>query len=493
MVDLVKSFDQICRETFGDSFGSAEALAEYAAQGAEIQKAMASTTITGASYGDYGALRLEDLDSTMTAVLFKAEHLKLQRWLARTPARQLIWQYDVQQQYGNSRGQSGFAEGAGPAGGVSKYARKTAQIMFKGRQGGITHQAAMMRSGMLVDPVAAENSNRTLELLETIERELIFGQAAMQDQQGNTINYDGLFYQIKNGASTPAENIINMKGAALNFDKFDEIAQIMADQRFITDFSKVKAFMGGAVKSDLSQLLRQQDRRMLGGFGSQPDGGYVPGSPIGGYQSQFGFIPFEHSIFMEPVAGKRPVNVSAGDNASALTQAVIPGGGLTAGSSGSDLPAGTYYYFIGTLYADGETIPSNTGGSAISVAATLGQTVTITINRPGAIDPSLRGYRVYRGTSSDPTAARWIADVADPHSGTNLTYVDSNQIFPGTDVCLVLEGSPDNLVIAQLAPLMRFPLPPNQTTLPFYLLLYHTLVVRAPQRQFLIYNIGRLS
>jgi hypothetical protein len=492
MAELVKSFDQICRETFGDAFGSSEALAEYAASGMELQKAMASTTVAGQAYGDFGALRLEDLDSTMTAVLFKAEHLKMQRWIARTPARQLIWQYDVQTAYGNSRGMSGFAEGLGPAGGISKYARKTAQIMFKGRMGGITHQASMMRSGMLIDPVAAENSNRTLELLEVIERELVFGMASMTDQAGNVINYDGLFYQIKNNAATPPENIIDMRGAPLDFSVFDNIAQIMADQRFITDFGRVKAFMGGAVKADMSQLLRQQDRRVLGGLGSQPDGGYVPGAPIGGYQSQFGYIPFEHDIFLEPVAGKRPVNVSAGDPVSTLTQANIAGGGLAASGTGSQLAAGTYYYFVGTLYADGETGPSNTGGSAISVAATAGQGVTVTITRPGAIDPSLRGYRLYRGVSNDPNAARWIADVADPHTGTTLTYTDTNQIIPGTDIMLILEGSPENLVIAQLAPLMRFPLPPNQTTLPFYLLLYHTLVNRAPQRQFLVYNIGRL-
>lgn len=494
MADLVKSFDQICRETFGDSFGSAEALAEYVAtQPMELAKAMASAPVAGQSYGDYSAVRLEDLDSTMTAVLFKAEHLKLQRWIARTPARQLIWQYDVQMQYGNSRGRSGFAEGLGPAGGVARYARKTAQVMFKGRMGGVTHQASLMREGMLIDPVATENSNKTLELLEIIERELVYGMAAMTDQVGNVIEYDGLFYQIKNNSSTPPENIINMNGAAIDLSTFNNIAEIMADQRFVTDFSRVKAFMPGTVKADLSTLIGQQDRRMLGGLGSQPAGGYVPGAPIAGFQSNFGYIPFEHDIFLEPTFGKKPVNTTT-DAYSTLTASAIPAsGGLVAGGTGSALPVGTYYYFVGTLYVDGETAPSNTGGAAVSVVTTAGQAVTITINRPGSIDPTLRGYRIYRGTSSDPTLARWIADVADPHTGTNLTYVDSNQIIPGTDIMLVLEGSPENLVIPQLAPLMRYPLPPQQTTLPFYLLLYHTLVVRAPQRMFLVYNIGRLS
>lgn len=493
MSDLIKSFDQIARETYGDSFGSAEALAEVMAAGNDLAKAMASTTIAGQSFGDLGALRLEDLDSTMTAVLFKAEHLKLQRWIQRTPARQLIWQYDVQQAYGNSRASTGFAEGLGPSGDISKYARKTAQIMFKGKMGGITHQATMMRQGMLIDPVAAENQNRTLSLLENVERELAWGRADFTDQQGNVINYDGIWNQMRLGSGVPAENVIDMRGAPMDFETFDRISQTFVDQRFITDFSRVKAFMFGTTATDLSQLLRQADRRELGGLGSQPAAGYVPGAPIRGFQSQFGFIPFEHSVFMEPCPGKRPPDTSLGEVVSTLSQASIPGGGLAASGSTSKLDAGTYFYFIGTLYSDGETSPSNTGGSAISATPTATQNVTITINRPGAIDSTLRGYRVYRGTTSDPKLARWIGEVADPHTGTTATFVDTGDIIPGTDAMFVLEGSPENLVIPQLAPLMRFPLPPNQTTLPFYLLLYHTLVLRAPSRQFVVYNIGRLS
>ncbi len=479
---------------------SAEALAEYQAQAIDLQKAMASQSIAGQSYGDYTAVRLEDLDATMTAVLFKAEHLKLQRWIPRTPARQLVWQYNVQQQYGNSRGQSGFAEGRGPAGGVSKYVRRSAQIMFKGRMGGLTHQVSLMQDGTQIDPVAAENSNRTLELLETIEREMVFANQDMKDQAGNVVGYDGLFYQIKNGprdiagstiVSTPTENVINLHGDSLGFDTFDTIGYILTDQRFVTDWSRVKAFMGGTVKTDLSTLLRQADRRELGGRGSQPSGGYVPGSPIAGYESQFGYFPFEHSVFMEPVAGKKPVNTGAGDVASTLAGTTFVS--ATAGATGNgELPAGTYYYFVGVLYADGETAPS----ASVNATSTLSNNgVTLVLNRPSATpDASLRGYRIYRSDSNVAANARWIADVADPRTGTTFTaLVDTNQIIPGTDIMLVLEGSPENLVIPQLAPLMRFPLPPQETLLPFYLLLYHTLVVRAVSRQFLVYNIGRLS
>ena len=497
---LIKSFDILAREEWGQDFGSAAALTEFGIQKNMIQKAMASQAVAGASYGDFTALRLEDLDPTMTSVLFKGVHLKLQRWLPRAVARQVQWEYSVQKDYGSMRGESGFAEGRGPAGGNSSFERRVANIMFKGRKGGLTHQSSVMGPGMQLDPTAKENSDRTMELLGTIERELVWGDQDFKDQNANVVTYDGLFRQVKNGPrdisgstviATPAENVINMKGAPINFDVLENIGYILADQRYVLTFDKVKAFMGGAVASDFATLLRQADRRILGGQGSQPEGGYVPGAPAKGYLSQFGFIPFEHSTFMDPVPGKRPLVSGTTEGFSPLAGATI--NSVTPGTGGNgDYAAGTYYYFVSAVYAGGETLVS-VASSAATVTLSNNQ-VVVSVARPSATpDASLRGYRIYRGTTTVAADARWIANVADPRTGTNFNALtDTNQIMPGTDIMLVLEGSPENITIPQLAPLMRFNLPPEETTLPFYLLLYHTLVVKAPQRQFVVYNIGRL-
>jgi hypothetical protein len=166
---------------------------------------------------------------------------------------------------------------------------------------------------------------------------------------------------------------------------------------------------------------------------------------------------------------------------------------FTPGTGGNgDLPANTYYYFVSAVYQGGETLVSVASSGAVVTLSN--NQVVVSVTRPSATpDQSLRGYRIYRGTTTVAADARWIANVADPRTGTNFTALtDTNQIMPGMDIMLVLEGSPENITVPQLAPLMRFNLPPFETTLPFYLLLYHTLVVKAPQRQFLVYNIGRL-
>ena len=498
---LIKSFDVLAREEWGQDFGSAAALAEFGINRGHIQKAMASQPVGGASFGDFTALRLEDLDPTMVSVLFKGVHLKLQRWLPRAVARQVQWEYNVQKDYGSMRGAAGFAEGRGPAGGNSSFERRIANIMFLGRQGGLTHQSSVQGPGMQLDPVAKENSDRTMELLGTVEREMIWGDQDFKDQNANTVMYDGLFRQIKNGwrdvsgtliaPQDTATNVINMKGNPINFDVLEQIGYVLADQRFVLSFDKVKAFMGGAVASDFATLLRQADRRVLGGQGSQPDGGYVPGAPAKGFLTQFGYIPFEHSTFMDPVPGKRPLVSGTTEGVSPLAGATI--NSVTAGAGGNgELPAATYYYAVSAVYTGGETLAS--AASSGAVVTTVNNQVVVSVARPSATpDASLRGYRLYRGTTNVVADMRWVANVADPRVGTNFTALtDTNQIIPGTDIMLVLEGSPENIAVPQLAPLMRFNLPPVETTLPFYLLLYHTLVVKVPTRQFLVYNIGRL-
>lgn len=499
---LIKSFDAICREQIGANFGSAEALAElWGGPTGDIAKAMASqdlSAISGSSFGDLSTLRVEDLDNVMTSVLWTAEELKLQRWIQRTPARQLYWQYEVQNSYGNERGMAGFVEGGAPEGSVSTFARRQAKVMFLGRKGGLTHQAAMMRQGMMLDPVAKENQDRTLELLSILERQMVFGQASMRSVDGVTINYDGIYYQLLNGIKdpitgstylqTPGENLIDLRGKPIDFDTFDNIGYILSEVRFQNDWSKVKAFMTGKTRQTLTRLLRQADRREIGATGDIPRGGVDGGVHTGGYTSPFGYFPFEHTKFLEPCPGRKAVNTALGEPASPFNPPTVPT--LAQSAATSKMQAGTYYYFVSSLNADGETSPSAASAS-ITVASSNVNKVTLTLTRATGDTGKIRGYRIYRGTSNVAADARWVADVADPRSGgATFTWDDTNAIIPGTSCMLVLEGSLDNLTIAQLAPLMKMIQPHVDTTFPFLLLLYHTVVVRAPQKAFLVYNIG---
>jgi hypothetical protein len=485
--ELLKSisFDAVCRERFGESMGSTEVLkALQDEMQADIQKAMAINSIDGGGgFGDLGPLRLEDLDSTMSSVLYRHEHLVLQRWLPRHPAKQLIFQYNIQESYGNNRGRAGFIEGGGPGGSISRFSRHTAQIRFMGIQGGITHQATMLKEGgITLDPVAKENADRTLDLLANIERQLIWGDSTLTDVNGNVLEYDGLYKQLNDNC--PDENIFDLRGAQFSLKVLDEIALIMHDARFTNDFSKFRMFAPGSVITDLSQQIRVDplsgaslSRRMIP-TGSVPS--YDPGAVYDGYTTQFGKIPFTSSVFMQPCPGGVPV----ADTSEAFGTAVTIASVVAGSSTTSQMEAGTYYYTIAALYDSGESMPS----AGVSVVVAEGQKATVNIT-PSSQRTELRGYRVYRATEADLSDAGWVADVPDDASSS--VFVDLNDVIPNTSIALVLEGHEDNLMIAQLAPMMRFPLPPVKTTLPFYYLLYHTLLVKVPKRQFLIKNIGR--
>jgi hypothetical protein len=476
---LTKSFDDMSQDLWGiTSQGRIEELQQGRVDG--LMKAMGVNSLTGGGgLGDFGALRVEDLDPVMTKVLFNRTHLVMQRALSKEIADQLVYQYNVQHGYGDSRAEPGFREGWGPGSSNAEYTRETAIIRYLGIERGYTHQLGEMRRGTQVDPVQAENENGTLAFLELVERALTWGDSSLIDETGQTVAYDGLYKQIRAGA--PAENVIDLRGDPFDLDILQDIGLIYHDYRFTNDFSRVRMFGPGQVFSDISKQYTDPaiTRRMLGNTG--PEGGYVDGAPVRGYETQFGTILFQPSVFMQRVPGNKPRTLVKGSFGAATTIASATAGADVSGTS--EMDSGTYYYFVGVIYNSGESVVS----AGVSATPSNGQQVTLLLNRTTQTDV-VRGYRIYRGYTSDPSKAGWIGDVPDAPSG--ITFIDRNDIIPNTNIALVLEMSPENLAVAQLAPFMRLQQPIFKTTLPFYFVLYHTLIMKAPSRQFLIRNIG---
>lgn len=487
--DLQKSisFDHVARSRFGEDMGSQEvleALRENMAD--EIQKAMAINTISGGGgYGNFDALRLEDLDDTMSKVLFTRQHFVFQREFARVPALQVTHQYNVKKRYGSGRGRPFFREGDGPGGSTSRYERKSAQVRFLGVEGGITHQATMLKQGGIqVRPVEEENENRVMELMEETERAILFGDSSLVDSAGNVIEYDGIVKQIL--ANAPAENIIDLRGAPFSLEALDEAALIMHDRRYTSDFRNFRMYSPGSVLTDLSKAIRYDpvtgsilQRIAIPGGGG--DRGIDPGVVYNGYTTQFGRIPFTGSVFMQRTAAHSPLSQSVDATGVAPTVA-----GAAAADATSKMDAGTHWYFISSVYDNGESLPH----AGTSVTLTSGQRANLTITRPGTFD-RLRGYNVYRSQTNDVTKARWVALVGGADQAS-VVFSDLNANIPDTEIVLLLETSEENLEVAQLAPMMRFPLAPVKTTIPFYYLMYHVPIVKIAERQFVFKNVGRL-
>jgi hypothetical protein len=473
---LVKSFDQMAQESYGPDYTGDVAIAGLRET---LAKAMGIGDLS--AYGVTGTtpLQLENLDATMTEVLVTEQFMKLFNAIPRVPSKNALYQWNRKKSYGSFRGTAGFREGGAPQGSASKYQRDTATIRYLGERGGVTHQLAVAGAagGVFLDPTAEENRNTTIRLLAKIERAIMRGRSDILDEDGNTVNYDGLITQMK-ASSAGAKNVIDKQGAAIDFDDLEGMAYNFFTNGKMLSFAKVKGYATGSILADLGAVLRETERSTLTGSGK---GDLIPGTPFGGWQSQFGFVPMEPSQFLDEVEGDLPV-AEADPGAPAAPAAPTT---AAASDATSKIPAASYYYFASAINSKGESLATAT---AAAQAVTAGQKVTVTIPRVSGAT----GYRLYRGTAATADKSGWIATIAQPGSG-NASYVDLNQKVPGSGTAVYFHADPQDLAIAQLAPLVKWPLAIVDTTVQFLLLLYHTLVVKAPERIVIFENVGRAS
>lgn len=482
---LAKSFNQLAKSQFGSKWQGVDGYVNQISQ--PLMKALATSNIAG--YGDGTSMVLQNLDSIMTSVLFTEDQLVKQRWINRVPSINPVYQWNRRNQYGSSRGATGFAEGGMGPTGIGSWSRNTENVRFFGVQRGTTVIANIAGGlgGMFDNPVEEEEYDGTMQLLGSVEHALTWGNATIKDADGNDIFYDGLYRKLKAGAPSGKvfpKNIIDLHGKPMSFDVITDIAARMA-QVYITSARNVRGFCAPDSMSTLQLLKSQAERRELG---NANDGGYAAGTPINGYNTQIGTIALQQDVFLDPFqGGKSPLSSADAGSPAAPTgptaAAAAPGAGQVSNWESSD--AATVYYTVSAFNAKGESLGTTTNsGTAVS----SGDIVTVTIpNVSGSF-----GYRVYRGLQSDGSDAQWIGETAVT-STSNATFIDDNSIMPGTDVASFMENSEMNLVIAQMAPLLKLPLAIQNTTIPFGLLYLHTLAVKAAERQFMVVNVGKTN
>lgn len=493
---LIKSFQQMGEEFYGDpAYG--DKVVE------DLSKALtlgSYPTTAGTTTTDSGPLRLQNLDPVMTSVLFTEQHIKLWNFLTKVPSAQPYYEWNRRRGYGSSRGSSGFAEGGAPSGSVASYERQGAYTKFMGVRRGITHQLTLtgQLGGTQIDPVAEENRNGTMELLEKIERQLWFGDATITNEAAQSVNYDGILKQAK-GTLGDSTKVVDKGGAAMQFIDFENAGEDLYTTGFVSNFSDLHCFMTPNILADLSARKFQGavgaqntpvgeavDRRLLG----QMQDGYVTGLPLTGHQTNFGRINFDPWIFGQRVKGDKPLT-TADPNAPATPAA--PTGAANSSVTGSKFTAAytvAYYYTIAAFNDKGESATSVTASSTTPGGASGG---SVTITFPAAIPATTTGWRVYRGTKSDSSDAKWIADVPTIGASAATTYEDKNFKIPGTGYVALLNKSPEVLTIAQMTPLIRFPLAIVSTTIEWLLLLYHVPILKAGERIYIWENVGRLT
>ena len=454
----------------------------------DLRKAMMTNTGEAMANGN-GPLMLENLDGVMTEVLITEQHFKLYNLLNKVPSSNPYYEYNVHKGFGSRRsGGAGFAQGGAPKGGISSFKREGIYNKFLGELGGVTQQAMMtgQNGGAFEDPTVRENRDRTVALLEKVERELFFGQEAVLDENGNDVNFDGLLTQL---AKDYPQNVIDMQGAPLGYDQLDEAALDLITTGKQPTMNGYINLMSAHVADGLNRQFGARGVVRYNKDGAQGTE-YTPGQKVPGYDTNYGHIKFDFSILLEEVEGSKPLY----DGALANTPATpaITTQPLVADEATGTHAVGTYYYSVSAFNDTGESLPVITQAAAVTDATSK---VTIVVTRvTGAT-----GYRIYRGIEADGSDAIWIAKVAQPSSG-NLTFVDKGEWKTvGSDgkaangLALLVKPDPKDICIAQMTPLIKFPQPWAGTTLPFLLMIYMVSVIKAPQRVKIYKNCGTYS
>ena len=455
-------------------------------QGMEQDLRKALATYTGVAMPDgNGPLNLQNLDGVMTEVLINEKHFKLFNLLPKVPSATKYYEYNTQTSRGSSRaGGAGFAEGGAPKGSNSNYERKGIYNKYLGVLGGVTQQMLItgQNGGAFADPNVLENRNQTINLLEKVERETIFGQQTVLDQAGNNVNIDGLLAQL---AAAYPENVIDMQGQPFSYDELDVAAADFITTGKQPTVDGYQCLMSTHIKTGLNQ---QFGTRGVVRFNKDTSVGtqFTPGQVINNYDTNFGLFDFDHSIMLQEVETATPLNATTADAPATPAIATQP---VAADDAAGQHIAGTVYYSVSAFNDTGESLQVVTNGVAVPDATSK---VTLVVTRLAGAT----GYRIYRGSQSDGSDAKWIAKVAQTASG-NLTFVDKNEWMTvdangkeSDGLVIMVKPDPADICIAQMTPLIKNILPQVGTTYPFLLQIYMTPVIKAAKRVKIYKNCG---
>lgn len=450
----------------------------------DLRKAL-TTTNSGPGGIQSGPLMLENLDAVMTEVLITEQHFKLFNKLPKVPSAQPYYEYNVHKGFGSNRsGGAGFRQGGAPKGGVSAFERKGIYNKFLGVKGGVTHQMLItgQNGGSFEDPTVRENRDRTLELLEKVERELLFGQKAVLDESGEEVNFDGLLTQL---AADYSANVIDMKGAPLDFDSLDSAAKDLVTTGKQPTINGYQILQSAHVADGLNKQFAARNMVRFNKDGSTAPS-YSLGQNLTGYDTQFGRFEFDFSILLQEVEAAAPLAAAPAGVPAAPTMDTEP---AAADDADGNHIANTYYYSVAAFNDTGESLPVITAAVVVPDSTSK---VTMIVNRVSGAT----GYRIYRGLLANGTDHKWIAKVAQTANG-DLTFVDKNEWFT-TDaagnqsdgIAIAIKPAARDIAIAQMTPMIKMPLPQEGTTFPFLLLLYIVSVIKAPERVKIFKNCG---
>lgn len=454
-----------------------------------LQKALVASPSTPGGAGDGSSLIPQSLARTLKNVTFKMRNVKAWRNTAKQEAFAMTEEFDQLLDYG-SRGGVFTSAMSTPQGNDSTFSRT--QVPMKYLATAYATDIGIMSTEVIGGSAEAlQINNATRFLLGGVERELFYADSSLMPTA-----FDG-FKKIVTGFATNngfSNVLIDAAASPLTVDHLENAAQAIQDNAGDVGSGMYKLYMAPRVQSYFSKTYAPAQRYTIDQQALMKEGSLQIGTPVGGYNSTYGHMPFENDIFLNsdvPVtmtiqnAPAIPTGVSSTLNTSGAS---VVGSKWTTPSSGSSYgvgyAGGPVQYAVEAVNASG---PSTLSAATTAVTVGSGDSVSITWNRVTGTNPA-NYYTIYQSMNGGAYLPK--ARVADAGTGTTQTFIDLNTVVAGAyDVFLVNHDAEEGFVFKQLLPFFKWPLPIPALARYFAIALIGAPIIYVPSRCAIISNI----
>lgn len=461
----------------------------------DLNKALSALHVTGRDVTDQqtagsGApIKSESLERTLKSLEFAEGDLTIYRSIPKLPAYNTVEEYNVLASYGSSEG--GFmAEGALPESRDTTYERKAQLVKFIGDVRSVTHQMSLVKTNhALGSMVAAETKNGMMNVLRIMNREIIKADSANVPVQFNGINaqHEG---GVAPTAYTAQENVIDLRGATLTDANIDNGSRVIAEAFGNADtLYAAPQVMSGFVANYYDK----------GRYSYPNAGNNTVGFQASRAQTQYGAINLEFDKFMTKrtkktlstaqTSTKAPVIPVIGGTASTVASAV---GKFATGDQGD------YRYAVSAFNEYGESPLLAVGAATTITGGFAGEVVDLhfTAGTPSGSNLAATAFRVYRSKVGETVDLHPIfevstAELAVGFDGAAAGKVrDKNHYITDCNEAILLQNSPDQWALKQLAPIMKVDIAMTTLAYRFAIVQYATPILYTPPKVVRFINIG---
>jgi hypothetical protein len=444
-----------------------------------VQQGVGFSSVAGS---EIAPLVPQSIQSTLDSATFTQSAIQFWKMLSKVNVSSTLHEATRVNEHGSMGMDPFFAEGSVPGISEAEYERQVVQIKFLAEYIELTDVATMVG---VVGPnrtaLAQRTQDGTSALLGKLERALFNADSAL-----STLHFDGLHKQITTGAPN---NVTDKRGAGITPQGLQELlGNLMSDP----NFARANAILVDPRQyQSLSNIATAHGRHdQIRASGQAVSFGHKQ-LFVGGPQGDVPVIPCplmrQTNTPNAAALGNNP------PNAGAMPSTAYANPGATSGSQFVAADAGTYYYKVVGIGDEGVTAPST---SAVQTVA-AGEAITITISDgtgASGLHSGIRYYRVFRSAknAADASNVTFLGEfAANDVGGSDETVItDLNAKIPGTAPVYILQNTPDVMYWAQLLDFTRRPIAQTTTTIPFLLMLFGSLFVKVPTKNWVIDNVA---